>query len=77
FYLILFLLAGAGLMRVFLTGNVQRWLPLLLVLVTIQSVHLFYWTDARMRAPLVPVLVLLAVLGLEGLRSRRRAAAGD
>lgn len=77
FYLILFLLAGAGLMRVFLTGNVQRWLPLLLVLVTIQSVHLFYWTDARMRAPLVPVLVLLAVLGLKGLRSRRRAAAGD
>lgn len=77
FYLVLFLLAGAGLMRVFRTGSVERWLPLLLVLATIQTVHLFYWTDARMRAPLVPVLVLLAVLGMEGLTSRRRAAAGN
>lgn len=36
------------------------WLPGLLLIVTIQGVHLAYWTDARMRTPLQPVLALLA-----------------
>lgn len=36
------------------------WMPALLLIVAIQSVHLVYWTDVRMRAPLQPVLALLA-----------------
>lgn len=77
FYLVLFLLAAVGLVRVFAAGNVARWLPLLLVLVTVQTVHLFYWTDARMRAPLVPVLVLLAMSGIQGFLTTQRTTAGD
>ncbi len=77
YYLVLFLFAVAGLVRVFAAGNVVQWLPLLLVLVTVQAVHLFYWTDARMRAPLVPVLALLAVSGVQGFLTTRRTTAGD
>lgn len=71
FYLTLFVLAVAGLLLVIATRTQRAWLPLLLLLVTVQSVHLFYWTDARMRAPLVPVLALLATCGVQGLLARR------
>lgn len=77
FYLVLFLFAVVGLVRVFAAGNVARWLPLLMVLVTVQTVHLFYWTDARMRAPLVPALVLLAAYGVQEFLTTRRTTAGD
>ena len=40
------------------------WLPLLALVLTVQLVHLVYWTNARMRAPLVPVISLLAVASL-------------
>ena len=40
------------------------WWPLLALVLTVQLVHLVYWTNARMRAPLVPVISLLAVAGL-------------
>lgn len=71
FYLALFVLAAAGLVRVLVFRTTAAWLPLLLLLVTVQSVHLFYWTDARMRAPLVPVLALLAASGCRHFGSRR------
>ena len=35
------------------------WLPYALV-ITVQAVHLVYWTNARMRAPLTPVISLFA-----------------
>jgi len=41
-------------------GRPTSWLPLFLIVLTVQSVHLVYWTNARMRAPLVPVISLFA-----------------
>ncbi len=40
------------------------WWPLLALVLTVQLVHLVYWTNARMRAPIVPVISLLVVASL-------------
>lgn len=34
-----------------------------LMILNVSIVHLFYWTDLRMRAPLIPLVAVLAVLG--------------
>lgn len=39
-------------------GAVLQWLPLYALIVVVQVVHLFYWTNTRMRAPLVPAISL-------------------
>lgn len=41
-----------------------RWWLLFALVVTVQAVHLVYWTNARMRAPLTPVIALFAVASL-------------
>ena len=41
-------------------------LPLLLIL-NFTLVHLFYWSNMRMRAPLVPLIALVAARGIAGL----------
>lgn len=40
--------------------NWQLWWPLFALVLTVQLVHLVYWTNARMRAPIVPVISLFA-----------------
>lgn len=41
----------------------QRWEPLIWLILSFTLVHLFYWTNMRMRAPLVPAIALLSVYG--------------
>lgn len=41
-------------------GEFARWEPLYALIITVQLVHLFYWTNTRMRAPLVPAIALFA-----------------
>ena len=41
-----------------LNSRHREWWPLLALVLTVQLVHLVYWTNARMRAPLVPVISL-------------------
>ena len=40
-----------------------EWGPLIWLLFSFTLVHLFYWTNMRMRAPLVPAIALLSVYG--------------
>ncbi len=75
-YLIEFLLAVFGVWAVWKgrgrnasAGRIWVWGGLLLVCVTL--VHTFYWTNMRMRAPLMPVVALAAAAGLAGLKSTR------
>ena len=75
FYVVEFLLAVAGFWFILRRGEWPHWLPGLLLILTIQAVHLAYWTDARMRTPLEPVLALLAARGL--LTLSRRTSEGD
>jgi hypothetical protein len=46
----------------------SRWGPLLLLPLTLWLTHLVYWTDTRMRAPVIPVLALVAARGFAPLR---------
>ena len=39
----------------------RRWWLLYALVITVQAVHLVYWTNARMRAPLTPVVALFTV----------------
>jgi hypothetical protein len=50
------------------------WLPLLLLIVGFCLVHLFYWSNTRMRAPVIPAIALIAALGLGVLADRGRHA---
>lgn len=40
-----------------------HWMPSLLMIAGFMGVHLVYWTNIRMRAPIVPILAVLAALG--------------
>jgi 4-amino-4-deoxy-L-arabinose transferase-like glycosyltransferase len=61
--------AGTMLLAVLGAWSLRRqllhppWLWGVLLVVTFAAVHKIYWTDMRMRAPLVPVLALLAAAG--------------
>jgi len=65
FYLALYLAAAYGFF-VGLRANRHRagWLAGIALIVTLTTVHLFYWSNARMRAPLVPVLAVAAAAAL-------------
>jgi 4-amino-4-deoxy-L-arabinose transferase-like glycosyltransferase len=41
-----------------------RWAAPLLLLAALVAVHLFYWTNMRMRAPLVPAMAVVAAAAL-------------
>lgn len=56
--------AGAG---------VFAWVPLLVLIVAFLLVHAVYWSDARMRAPVMPAVVLLAAAGLSDWRREQVA----
>ncbi|HET6880314.1 MAG TPA: glycosyltransferase family 39 protein [Pirellulales bacterium] len=49
------------------------WLWAALLAASFTAVHLVYWTDMRMRAPLTPAISLLAAAGVRRLADRRRA----
>lgn len=59
FYLVLFGSFIWGLARL-QRDEWRTWWPLALLIASFCAVHLVYWTDARMRAPVMPAVVLLA-----------------
>ena len=72
-YSMLFLTAafiGLGLV----VARVERahWVPLYCLILALQLVHLFYWTNTRMRAPLTPALALFAAAACSRWPARRR-----
>lgn len=90
FYLGAYVLAGIGVARLLrrlwrpeggsppdLPNGAAPWRPALLLILAFTAVHAVYWTDGRMRAPLIPAVSLFAANGLAGLsagmpgRSRR------
>jgi hypothetical protein len=61
-------LAGVGLCRIGRQALRPPWLWGLLLAGSFTAVHAFYWTDLRMRAPLVPVVALAAGVAVNGPR---------
>lgn len=52
-----------------------NWIPTILLILAFTVVHLIYWSNVRMRAPIVPAIALIAGAGLhrlsiKGLRSQ-------
>ncbi len=76
FYIAEYAAAIMGLALILFRRQWSAWLPCLLLIITVQGVHLVYWTDARMRTPLEPVLALLAANGLSRLRKPEPAPSG-
>jgi hypothetical protein len=50
----------------------RRWALALCVILTFTLAHLVYWSNMRMRAPLVPVIALVAARGLSSFSDRRK-----
>lgn len=63
-YLGVFFLVAVGVWR--LGGRLLRspWVAILALCLTFTVVHAFYWSNLRMRAPLMPALALLAACGV-------------
>jgi hypothetical protein len=49
----------------------DRWTFLVLLVLNFTVVHLFYWSNMRMRAPLVPLIALIAARAIAYWRDRR------
>jgi len=84
FYLLEFVFAAIGLVAL-ACGRVSReqllhgWIWGLLLLAAFTVIHTFYWTNIRMRAPLIPVVCAVAALGaaqFASLRVRRNSFQG-
>lgn len=60
YYAVVLLLTAAGLAAVVRRRRLLDWLPGLLLVACFTVVHTLYWADMRMRAPLVPIIALLA-----------------
>lgn len=73
FYGVVYFLAAATLFR---PGAFRSALPLWSVVLALSLVHAVYWSDARMRAPIEPVLCALAAGGADFLRQSRRRHSG-
>ena len=71
YYAVLFLAAIIGLIRL-CKDEWKPWLPAVLLIVAFTAVHAVYWSNARMRAPLMPIVALLAARAVCGLGLRRR-----
>lgn len=63
FYCAVSVVALIGLVRA-VRFDWKIWLPAILLVAAFVGVHLVYWSNARMRAPVVPVVALLAARGL-------------
>lgn len=70
----LFMLAACGLIGLIRDPRRARWWPLLAWVAVVVGIHLFYWADARMRAPIQPIL---AVLAARAVASRWLAPGGS
>ncbi len=70
YYLVEYVLAFVGLCALGRKLLVTPWIFALLLAASFTLVHACYWTDMRMRAPLVPAVTLVAAAGT-GLLARR------
>src|SRR5690606_36031064 len=74
-YVGVFALAIVGLVRLKRTLLEPVWLAGLLLCLTFTLMHSVYWSNLRMRAPLMPVVALLAGAGAMSLAERQKLPA--
>ncbi|MEW4563432.1 hypothetical protein AB1K70_12950 [Bremerella sp. JC770] len=64
-YLVQFSLVLVGLLALGKDLAKPGWMAALMLLASFTLVHLFFWSNMRMRCPLVPILAVLACVGIE------------
>ncbi|QDU77844.1 hypothetical protein Pan97_49230 [Bremerella volcania] len=69
-YLAQFALVIAGLFAIGKNLRKPGWIAALMLLASFTLVHLFFWSNMRMRSPLVPILAVLACAGIELIWNR-------
>tara|TARA_R110002095_G_scaffold72727_6_gene61874 strand:+ start:1722 stop:3104 length:1383 start_codon:yes stop_codon:yes gene_type:complete len=62
-YYTIVLIGGVGGILMVFWNKERKWEPLIWLIFSFTVVHLFYWTNMRMRAPLVPAIALLSIYG--------------
>jgi 4-amino-4-deoxy-L-arabinose transferase-like glycosyltransferase len=70
FYFFEFALVLVGILALGRGLLAPPWLWGTLLVLAFTLVHTFYWTDMRMRAPLVPVVAMMAAVGVERVGQR-------
>lgn len=60
YYAIVLIACLIGLALILRGEDRAKWMPLFLLILSVQLVHLLYWTNTRMRAPLTPAIALFA-----------------
>ncbi len=80
YYFLILTGTGAGFLLL-IWKRESGWGPIIWLVISFTVVHLFYWTNMRMRAPLVPAIALLSVYGwsksVEFLKLRKPIAARE
>lgn len=76
-YGLLFSLAAVAMGSLAVRPLVAPWLWGTCLIASFTSVHVFYWTDMRMRAPLMPVVCLAAAAGLQRIVVLRSSRSKD
>lgn len=64
FYTVVLVAGFIGMLVVLFRTDRLRWFAFYSLIISVQAVHLFYWTNARMRAPLIPAISLFAVAAI-------------
>ena len=62
-YSLQFLFAAVGLWQLRAKLLSSPWIMIILLPISLSLLHSIFWSNIRMRAPIVPVIALLAVLG--------------
>jgi 4-amino-4-deoxy-L-arabinose transferase-like glycosyltransferase len=73
-YVLVFLLAVLGVFRLGRRLCQCPYLWGLLLCLSFTVVHTFYWSNLRMRGPLIPVVCILAAVGMQSLTAAIRSA---
>ncbi len=62
YYTVIWFLLVTGSVSLFReeTNSRQRWVPIVILVISFTTLHLVYWSNVRMRAPIVPALALIA-----------------
>jgi hypothetical protein len=76
-YTLELLLAAAGIAYLRRRLLLSPWAWGTILVVSLSAVHTIFWTDMRMRAPLVIVVALLAAQGVLLLATRRHASSAE
>jgi hypothetical protein len=53
-------------------STAYRWLPAISLVIGLTSVHAVYWSNMRMRAPLIPIVAIVAAWAIVSLGTRDR-----